>query len=222
METSDYHPVMLSVMHPHPELELWVAERFEALNHKKVQIIRKADLPAEAQNVYPPYAKAWLWDLVPDTVERIMFIDFDLIPLRALPPLPDAPFLAVPDTPGYVDHMRGMYPHFAKTRHVFNSGFFVAHRDTRACFERLKSFAITIGYDLPYGLTYEQTPMNHLIQADFDVHWLPKKFHCLAHTHYFEVSEGYMLHLTGVGNCGRWTVMELFRGLLGTAPIGGK
>jgi len=216
---NDYLPVMLSVDHPHPELEQWVAARFETLNGRAVTIIRKDDLPQEAQLCYPAYAKAWLWDVVPATTERILFLDFDIVPLRKLPDLPAALFAAVPDTPGYVDQMRAMYPHFARTRHVFNAGFFVAHRDTRSCFEQLKSFAVVTGYNNPYGCTYEQTPLNHLIQSAFSVTWLPPEFHCLAHTHYAAVPNGYLLHLTGTGATGRWVIMELFRSILGLDPI---
>jgi hypothetical protein len=215
----DYLPVMLSVDHPHPEIEAWVAARFAALNKKKVLVVGRADLPKEALLGHPTYAKAWLWDVVPEDVQRILFLDFDVVPLRPLPEIPDASFVAVPDAQWYVDRMRSMYPFIAKTRHVFNAGFFVARRDTRSVFEQLKSFTVTLGCENPYKESYEQTPLNHLVQSSFEVHWLPRTFHCLAHTNYAEVSDAYMLHFAGIPGNARWTLMQLLRSILGTRPI---
>jgi lipopolysaccharide biosynthesis glycosyltransferase len=215
----DYLPVMLSVDHPHPEIEAWVAARFAALNKKKVLVVGRADLPKEALLGHPTYAKAWLWDVVPEDVQRILFLDFDVVPLRPLPEIPDASFVAVPDAQWYVDRMRSMYPFIAKTRHVFNAGFFVAHRDTRRCFDQLKSFLVTLGYENPYGTAYEQTLLNFLIQSSFDVHWLPHTFHCLAHSNYTEVPDAYLWHLTGVPGEARWVTMRLLQSILGIQPI---
>lgn len=215
----EYLPVTLSVDHPYPELEAWVASRFAALNKKQVMVVGRADLPPEALIGHPTYAKAWLWDIVPANVDRILFFDFDIIPLRAMPLLPDAPFIAVPDAQWYIDRMRAMYPFFAATRYVFNAGFFVAHRDTRKCFDQLKSFTVKLGFNSPYGSTYEQTPFNHLIQSSFDVHWLPRTVHCLAHTNYDEAPTACLLHLTGAQLKARWAIMEMMRAALGTAAI---
>lgn len=216
----DYLPVMLSIDHPHPEIEAWVAARFEALNHKKLLVVGRADLPKEALLGHPAYAKAWLWDVVPADTQRILFIDFDMVPLRALPKLPDAPFLAVPDAQWYLDRIRAMYPFFAKTRYVFNAGFFVARRETRCCFDQLKSFVVNSGYPGPYGDLPEQTLLNHLIQTTVDVTWLPREFHCLVHTDYQEVSNAYLMHFAaGAPGQSRWTIMKLLRTLLGTRPI---
>ena len=217
----NYLPVMLSVDHPHPELEQWVAARFAALNKKEVLVVGRADLPKEALLGHPTYAKAWLWDVVPEHVQRILFFDYDVVPLRALPEIPDAPFVAVPDAQWYIDRMRLTYPFFAKTQYVFNAGFFVARRDTRSIFEQLKSFVVTLGCESPYKETYEQTPLNHLIQSSFDVCWLPRTFHCLAHTNYVEVPDAYMLHFAGTSGNTRWVIMELLRSILGTQPIQG-
>lgn len=210
----DYLPVMLSVDHPNPELEQWVADRFKVLNGKEMLVLHREDLPEEALAGHPAYAKAWLWDVVPDDTERILFLDFDVVPLRPLPALPDAQFIAVPDAAYFVNHMRAQYPFFAKTRYVFNSGFFVAHRDTQPCFETLKSFTVALGYGNPYGSIYEQTPMNHLIQSAVEVHWLPGNVHCLAHTHYEAAPSACLLHLTGTRTA-RWSIMGMMKSVLG-------
>lgn len=217
-EVVDYLPVMLAVDHPHPELEQWVADRFEALNGRKMLLVHREDMPEESLLGHPTYAKAWLWDVVPEDTQQIMFIDFDMVPLRAMPEIPDVPFAAVSDAHWYINHMRSMYPFFAKTRYVFNAGFFVARRDTRSCFDQLKSFVVSTGYDSPYGSTFEQTPLNHLIQSTVDVHWLPRETHCLVHTDYKEAPEACLLHLTGARTA-RWSIMGMLRSILGLAPI---
>jgi len=217
---SDYLPVMLSVDHPYPDIEEWTAERFKRLNGKEVFIVRRDMLPEAALMGHAAYAKAWLWDVVPKATTRFMFIDFDMIPLRALPEIPDAAFVAVPDAQWWIDTMKKMYPLFARTQRYFNSGFFVARRDTQPCFDHLKAFAVGLGCGKgPYSATYEQTPLNHLIQGTFDVHWLPETFNCMSHTHFAEASEAHMLHLAGMPNRSRWALMELFKTLLGTEPI---
>jgi len=218
----DYLPVMLSVDHPYPEIEAWIAERFEALNNKKVLVVHAEDLPEEALFGQPTYAKAWLWDVVPKYVQRMLYFDYDIVPLRALPDIPDVPFAAVPDAQWYVDKLRAMYPFFEKTRHAFNGGFFMARRDTRPCFDQLKSFALRTGCDNPYAHVRgadEQTPMNHLLQSTFAVHWLPREFHCLVHTDYEESAGAYMLHFPGTPSKARWSTMSLLRSILGTRPI---
>lgn len=207
---SDYLPVMLSIDHPHPELEEWVVTRFELLNGAAVQVIRRQDLPQSVDLVQPQYLKAWLWDLVPAATQRILFLDFDIIPLRPLPEMPDVPFIASPDVHWYDARMRAMYPSLADG-HYFNAGFFVAHRDTQPCFEQLKSFAVAQGYNAPYENTFEQTPFNHLIQSQFAVHWLPHTVHCMAHTDYPELPTACLLHLAGVQGELRWVVMETVR-----------
>lgn len=211
---AEYLPVMLSIDHPYPELEEWTAKRFELLNDKPVKIVRREDLPEEALVGYPHYGKAWIWDILPAGVERILFFDYDCIPMRALPEMPDVKFAAVPDAQWFVDKMRAMYPHFAKTRYVFNSGFWMAHRDTRQCFNQLKTYQITVGHASPFG-TYDQAPMNNLIQSLFEVHWLPGNVHCLAHTHYTEALDARMLHFPGLPRQARWAVIGLLRNLIG-------
>jgi len=219
---ADYLPVMLSVNHPHPDLEQWVVERFERLNNRKVFIVTKEMLPKEALLGHPAYAKAWLWDVLPDTVDRFLFLDYDVVPMRSLPEIPDVPFVAVPDVQWWINTMKKRYPLFAKTQKYFNSGFFVARRDTRTCFDKLKAFIVSESDSGPYKNTYEQTPLNHLIQSAFDVHWLPITCNCMVHSHYDEAASAHMLHLTGMPNQSRWTIMALFKMLLGTDPIQGS
>lgn len=207
---TDYLPVMLSIDHPHQELEDWVVERFELLNGKAVHVVRRQDLHDVVDIVHPAYLKAWLWDLVPPGTQRILYFDFDVIPLRPMPDFPDTAFIACPDAQWYDSQMRAMYPAFA-SGHYFNAGFFVAGIETRPCFDQLKSFAVARGYDGPYGNTYEQTPLNHLIQTQFDVHWLPHTIQCMAHTDYTDLPTACLLHLAGIYNELRWVVMAAIR-----------
>jgi len=216
---TDYLPVLLSVDHPYPKIEQWIADRFEALNNRKMLIIRRDMLPDEALLGHPTYAKAWLWDVVPEDTQRIMYIDFDAAPIRAMPEIPDVPFAAVPDAPWWVSQMCAAHPLFARNKHVFNAGFFVMRRDTKPVFEQLKGFMLNMGFRDPYNGTYEQMPMNHLIQVNFKVHWLPGNVHCLVHSSYDEVADARLIHFPGTPNKARWASMELLRIALGTRAI---
>lgn len=206
----DYLPVMLSIDHPHPELETWVAARFEALNGHPVHIIRRQNIAETLKALDPAFLKAWLWDFVPSDTQRIVYFDFDVIPLRPLPLLPDTSFAV--STDWLDERARRMYPSLSAS-HYFNAGLFVARRETRACFNRLKSFALRRDCTSPFVRdgTKEQTPFNQLIQADFDVCWLPRAFNCLAHTGYSDLPTASMLHLAAVRAGQQWLIMEAVR-----------
>jgi lipopolysaccharide biosynthesis glycosyltransferase len=209
----DYLPVMLSVAHPFPKLEQWVAERFEMLNGRKVRIIRREDLPPEALRSHAQYAKGWLWDVVPAGTERILYFDFDIVPLRPLPELPDDPFIAVPDGREYVAERTAEHPFF-EGRSYFNSGFFVARSDTCHIFDMLKAFVKT--KNPKDTRPFDQTKLNMLIQSSVGVTWLPRIYNTilLASTPE-EGASAAMAHFCGLSRYARWVLLNVMRTTLG-------
>jgi hypothetical protein len=214
---ADYLPVMLSMNHPYPDIEKWIIDRFESLNDKEVFVVTQDMLPEEALMGVAPYAKAWLWDVVPKRTTRIMYLDFDIVPMRPLPEIPDAAFAAVADYQLWADRLAVVYPFFERTKKYFNAGFFVARRDTQPYFDQLKLLAAT--KNRFFWNMNEQPLMNFFIQETFDVHWLPETFNCMSHAHFSIASEAYMLHFAGMNNGTRWTIMALLKAFLGVKPI---
>lgn len=216
----DYTPVMLSVDHPHPELEKWVVDRFERLNGRRPIVIRREDLPREALLGHYEWAKAWIWDVVPNNVNRIMFLDYDIVPLRPFPPdaIPDVPFAACLDNQGQLNAYCALYPVFDRGGGVFNGGFFIARRDTRPSFDILKSF-LTVREDTSFAGRDEQIVLNHLIQATVGVHWLPQHYHWLASLDVPLVDRSILMHPCGKQDA-RWPLMHTLRSALGLELIG--
>jgi hypothetical protein len=211
---------MLSIDHPHPELEQWVIDRFEMLNGRHVHLVRKADLPDAARAVHPSYVKAWLWDLVPIDTQRILYMDYDVVPLRSLPEIPDAPFVAAPDAQEYVDRRAVEYPLIAMTGRYFNAGLFVARRDTRPLFEQLKAFAVerTVP-DMSRG-EFDQTPLNLLTQSTISITWLPHTCNTIALNAEPEMAAtAITMHLCGLSMDTRWVVMNVLRTALGMTKL---
>lgn len=214
----DYLPVMISVHHPFPELEQWIADRFEMLNGRRVRIFHREDLPADALRSHSQYAKAWLWDVVPADTQRILYLDYDIVPLRALPEIPDAPFIAVSDAQWYVEDKLPDTPLFLKTGKYFNSGFFVARRDTRYIFDTIKSLVHTKGRE--DRQPYDQPKFNMLVQSTVGVTWLPNA--CNTIMVGASVEEGATAaaaHLCGMSRESRWVVMNVLRSALGMTRL---
>jgi len=218
----DYTPVMLALAHPYPELEQWLAERFEALNGRCVRRVHFDDLPAAAKRVQPQYVKAWLWDFVPSTTTHVLFLDFDVLPVRALPDLPDAPFVAAPDMQGFAERRALEYPTIADCGY-FNAGFFVARRDTRPIFEQLKCFAVAQdSQDRTHG-EFEQTTLNLLVQAGVGVTWLPYECNVIAISDNSEAARTAInMHMCGMSSTpARWVILNALRSILGVRTLNG-
>ena len=67
------------------------ADRFAKLNGARPRIISKPPEGAPP-GVHPAFYKAWIWDIVPDNVDRVMYLDYDIVPLRPLGEIPDCLF----------------------------------------------------------------------------------------------------------------------------------
>ena len=131
-----YHPVTIVDTDDSAVMSIveQCADRFHRLNGVAPQIITAADMKGiEYDRFRAAYTRAWLWDLVPTTVERILYYDWDIIPVRPLGAPPKGRFAAVLG-PG-VGHMRKVFDFVRKTGVFFNAGLFLAERSTRPIFE---------------------------------------------------------------------------------------
>jgi len=176
-----YHPVTLHVLDDRELTELrarTAAARFEKLNGIKPQLVTRKDIGVD---VNKHWYCAWIWDVVPDDVEYVLCMDSKILPVRKLPELPELKFAAIMDRHDRV--AQGMHSAtLRQTGKYFQMQLFVAHRDTRPIFEQLKKLCALPKYNLP-GADQNATgfdgrgiftPMNELIQSNFEVHELSR------------------------------------------------
>jgi len=184
------------------------ADRFKQLNGARPRIMTSPPKGAPA-GIHPAYYKAWLWDVVPDDVDRIMFIDYDMVPVKALGDLPDCAFAAV-QAHASLQPAMDVYPFFRKSKIYFNTGLFLAHRSTRPIFEQLKAFASAH----PTLLNQRDQPIfNMIVQQHVDVTLLPDELNYQITAGPKHVPDPKMVHVNAIGDQ-RWNVMALLLSVL--------
>jgi len=175
-----YHPVVVHTTETRKESVARArdtVDQFERLNDIRPQLLTTADFPKEV-NKY--WYFLWVWDMVPDDVEYIMVLDSKVLPIRTLPPLPELKFAAVMDRHDRVN--QGMYHSevIKQTQKYFQMHMFVAHRDTRVAFDKVKLLEGTPKFEKQGGLGFDgracYTPLNEEIQSRFEVHELPREW----------------------------------------------
>jgi lipopolysaccharide biosynthesis glycosyltransferase len=186
------------------------AERFEVLNGIRPRIIREADMleigdPALAS---PKFAKCYLWDLMPDSVDRILYYDRDIVPMRALGELPDADFAAAPDIDQVLERGKTLWPLFQQTRFYFNSGLMLARRNTRPVFDMVKSMQCSRRDAANF---HDETLFNLVAHHMHGVYRLPRAWNYIALSESHIVPAPKMVHCCG---CMRpFTLMEVLLNL---------
>ncbi len=146
------------------------ARRFAEINGVESLAIDPLDAPPLDD---PSWIKAFLWDLVPKSVDRIIWFDCDCIPIAPimdLLPRSDYPFGAVLDIPESTTEALRHYPEAKKCKYYFNAGFFFARRVTQPLFEEWKGFI-----EKNAGFR-DQTSLNVLLNKYYDspeVYFLP-------------------------------------------------
>ena len=186
------------------------ADRFEKLNGIRPHIITERP-PSYPHQGYLGYAKAWLWDMVPSDVERVLFMDFDVIPISPLGDIPDCEFgaaLATSSLPIASD----IFPFIRSSGIYFNTGVFLARRSTRPAFEQLKAF--TCCKDIVMN-QQEQGTFNLLIQAMCDVTVLPQSWNYQILSHSGYEAKPKLLHIVGAKS--KWLLSAFILDLLETA-----
>jgi len=181
------------------------ADRFGELNGVRPRIITSPP-PGAPRDVHAGFYKAWLWDVVPERVDRIMFMDFDIIPVRSLGDIPDCEFGACMGHSGLPYISRNL-PFIRDTGMYFNSGMFLASKSTRPIFDRVKRFATSREYSFMRHM--DQAVFNVLMQHELNVTILPEdwsyQISVLGGEH---VKEPKLIHFSGMG-VERWNLMAL-------------
>lgn len=130
------------------------ARRFSALNGIDAMAIDPMDAPPLED---PSWIKAWLWDLVPKSVDRVVWFDADCVPVAPvmdLFPSHDYPFGAVSDMDSSITEALRHCADAKSCQYYLNAGLFFARRVTRPLFDEWKSF---LGKDAGFR---DQTAMN--------------------------------------------------------------
>lgn len=124
------------------------------------------DIPGLPAGWNPSWGKAWLWDFVPDEVERILFFDCDIVCIRPWTEWQIAhPYLATREI--YRNPVINAEIRAYGLQDYFNSGLFVCHRSQRQRLESIRD------YGPHYSAWIDQTAMN-VVFADT---WRPMPSH---------------------------------------------
>lgn len=216
-----YHPVILhtidvrdrAVVHAYA-----AADRFEKLNGVRPQVVTRNDIGVTVNKYW--YA-AWLWDVVPKTAEYILCMDSKVLPMRALPELPELKFAAAMDRHDRVNQGMTRSAVIRETGKYFQMHVFVAHRDTQPVFEQLKQLAGDEKYNMlsgkPNALGFDGrgnfTPMNTLIQASFPVYELPREWNwIITYEKQYYFTHPYMINFHA-NEFGTWAYLKYTRQL---------
>jgi hypothetical protein len=173
-----------------------VVRYFERLNNTKVMVFE--DKALEGRLVLEPaFARYHLWDLVPGDVDRLMYMDVDMLPLRPLPEPPDADFCAAPDQAEVSTKLADMSPVIKRAGIYYNAGMFIAKRTTAQLFKRMATLqSPLLARSWPWY--FDQTQLNIELQlaverGELKAVALPKQWNNLAIDPEF-VSNPYMIH----------------------------
>jgi len=202
----------------HAEYAKVALRRFEQLNEVESWMLNIEALPRGLS--HPTWAKAWIWESVPSDVERVIWIDTDVIPIRPIMDLiPDfaIPWCAVEDIEISRQEAEWDKERVEGVRTYFNAGVFVAHRSTEPMFRRLQEIAL-LGKRYQFS---DQTPMNLLVDEMFgeeEFVKLPRECNWLLP--FGDIpADVRMVHLAGAPF--RDTIIRLF-GLLESSPAQGS
>jgi len=117
---------------------------------------------------FPHYGKLWIWDMVPADVDRLIWFDSDLIPVRPMGDLPSAAMSMVVDNKAWVvsdiwsriETLRGVWPYW-------NTGFIVMHRSAKWVFDECKKLVPKPNdeHENQWGWLWDQNVINHVISV---------------------------------------------------------
>lgn len=169
-----YYPVMVG-MGVGMEITSVVARamaRFKKLNGVEVHYYSEKDFATPP--VCPNFAKAWIWDLVPESVERILYMDIDTVPVRPIDEIPDVAFAAAHDVAWGAARAAEAWPVLGKQGNFFfSNGIFLAHRSTRESFERIKFHQTSQRDQIQL---FDCSVFNLILHYDHDVKMLPPEW----------------------------------------------
>ena len=178
-----------------------LVKRFEQLNDMTVRVIVADDLRG-LPLVNPRFARYYAWQLVPKSIERIIYFDTDVLPLWPLPKLPEDAFAAVEENSSCAEAAKRQVPLLKRVSSYFSTGFFVADRRTEELFKRVLARQTT-ATEGKQPLLWDQTLVNvevhtAVIMEEFSYKALPLDWCC----QYWDLSPEQttcMVHFPGVG-----------------------
>lgn len=204
-----YHPIIGGLNYSRP-IQLLItrsANRFEKLNGVSVQIIRDRHMAGMDVSAFH-FVKSYVWDLVPNNVDYVLYMDTDVIPIRRIDEeLPEGiEFAAAADTVKRIRENADSSPSLKSAGLYFNDGVFVAHRSIKDVFDQLK-FRRSKERDAKAG-----HEMNLAIQYGTKVHTLSKRWNYQLGLDDEVVEKPFMLHLSGMAK--KYQIMQCLYDLL--------
>jgi len=114
-----------------------VGRRFEELNGIPCRVITPKIFNF-AKLRSPHWVKAFLWEFVTPEIERVIWLDMDVVLMRAMDPIPEVPFAAVHDDFGTLRNVKAVSERVRKLPKFFNTGFFAATRAAMPAFAEMQ------------------------------------------------------------------------------------
>ncbi len=189
--TAETRPAILPVVQR-------MAKHFTVLNGIPCHVITADSFDfKKLQHLF--FIKWFLWDFVGKEVDTVIWKDSDTVDLLPLGRLPDQPFCAVKDwKETLIDHEAEL-SRWGILDNYFNTGFFIAKRETQPMFEELKALALARTLSPYEGFhTYpDQNILNIKIRELYGkIELLPSRYnHFVARE--AATSDTIMLHYAG-------------------------
>jgi hypothetical protein len=128
--------------------------------HTGVECVLCDKIPQLPEGWNPSWGKAFLWDMVPQDVERLLVFDADIVAIRPWSlPAPDDKFHAVREI--YCDPTRRNELRAFGLRQYFNGGLFICPRSLAPKLNSVRE------YGPCYGTWLEQTALNVVMAEVF-------------------------------------------------------
>jgi len=128
---------------------------------------------------HPSYTRLWLWDLIGDEWDAVLYFDADTYCCRPWDPtaLELGPFHAVLDFAS-VQVDRECRAYGLDAARYFNAGVFVAARALRPVFELAQRIVASPDYRSPY---WEQSALNAAVQrSGVELRLLPREYNAIC------------------------------------------
>lgn len=186
------------------------ADRFEKLNGVRPQVIsiddmNRAGITCRSMFWYPFY----IWDIVPEDIEYVLYMNSYMLAAHPLPELPPLKFAAARDRHDRENQGKTHSEIVKQTGKYYQGDFWIGHRDIRPYFDEMKPLGEYDKYNEPDHRGFDQrgymTPLNEAIQANFPVYELSKEWNwIIAWEKRFYTNNPYMINFNGWGTWAYW------------------
>ena len=142
---------------PYLKLAKLAVKRFKFLNGYDAQVVTEEQCrPVVRSN----WLKAFIWDVVPPSVDRIVYLDLDTFLFRPFDEFPDVPFAAVHDIMNTFMSEKACVGALGELTAYFNSGVMIVRRDAKKVFDEAKKWV-----DKPCGGCVDQSRLNLIVHS---------------------------------------------------------